>query len=61
MHIVEVHRIGDDLVEPMGQMHNWFDAQRIVPGCSSSMPARFAWRSRPPTKPQLLPKRLAGE
>ena len=31
MHIVEVHRIGDDLVEPMGQMHNWFDAQRIAP------------------------------
>jgi len=31
MHIVEVHRIGGDLVEPMGQMRNWFDAQRIAP------------------------------
>ena len=27
MHIVEVH----DLVEPMGQMRNWFDAPRIAP------------------------------
>jgi hypothetical protein len=31
MHIVEVHRIGDDLVEPMGRMRDWLDAQRITP------------------------------
>ena len=31
MHIVEVRRGGDDLVEPMGRMRYWLDAQRITP------------------------------
>jgi len=30
MHIVEVHRIGDDLVGP-SRMRDWLDAQRITP------------------------------
>ena len=31
MHVVEVHRSGNDLVEPMGRMRNWLDAQRMTP------------------------------
>ena len=31
MHIVEVHRSGKDLVEPMGRMRDWLDAQRMTP------------------------------
>ena len=31
MHIVEVRRVGDDLVEPMGRMRDWLDAQRMTP------------------------------
>ena len=31
MHIVEVHRSGNDLVEPMGRMRDWLDAQRMTP------------------------------
>jgi len=31
MHVVEVHRSGNDLVEPMGRMRDWLDAQRMTP------------------------------
>ena len=30
MHIVEVRRAGEGLVEPMGRMRDWLDAQRIT-------------------------------
>ena len=30
MHIVEVRRVGDDLVGPMGRMRDWLDAQRVT-------------------------------
>jgi hypothetical protein len=31
MHIVEVRRAGEGLVESMGRMRDWLDAQRITP------------------------------
>ena len=31
MHIVEVRRVGDDLVGPMASMRDWLDAQRMTP------------------------------
>ena len=31
MHIVEVHRDGDDLAAPMAEMRSWLDAARIQP------------------------------
>ena len=61
MHIVEVHRIGDDLVEPMAQMRNWFDAQRIAPGQFEFDAGAFRVAFATTHERQLLPKRLAGE